>query len=52
METDCNLKKLANVFKFLLRILKKLAESDSSLFIFPGETISYFPPVALRAISR
>ena len=47
MELDCNLKKLANFFQILAKLLK----SDSSLF-FPREIISYFSPSALKLISH
>ena len=50
MEIDCNLKKLANCFKFLLSILEKLLKTDCSLF-FLGEVVPYFLPNAVRAIS-
>ena len=46
---DCNLKTLANFFKFLLSILEKLLKTDYSLF-FLGEVISYSLPGAVRAI--
>ena len=41
METDCNVKKLANFFNFLLSILEKLLTADYSLF-FLGGIISHF----------
>ena len=51
MEMDCNLKKLANFFKLILWVLKKLLKTDDSFF-FLGEIISYFPSGAVRAMSR
>ena len=51
MEMDCNLKKLAIFFKFLLSILKKLLKTDYNL-VFLGAVISYFPPGAVRDITR
>ena len=46
MEMDCNLKNLANFFKFLLCIVEKSSKTAYSLF-FPR----YFLPGALTAIS-
>ena len=51
MEMDCNLKKLANFFKFFLCIVKKTLKPDYSLF-FLGEIATFFLPGALRAILR
>ena len=45
---DCNLKKLANFFKFLLSILEKLLKTDESL-VFLGEVISYARPGAVKS---
>ena len=50
MEMDCNLKKLANFFKFLLNVLEKWLKTDCILF-FHGEIIIYFPSSALRVLS-
>ena len=38
MEMDCNWKKLASFFKFLLSVLEKLLKTDSSL-VFLGDVI-------------
>ena len=36
MEMDCNLKKLANFFKFFLCIVEKSLKTDYSLFFLGG----------------
>ena len=51
MEVDCNLKKLANFFKFFLCILEKSLKTDFGLF-FLGEKPLYFLPSVARTISR
>ena len=49
MEVDCNLKKLANFFKFFLFILEKSLKTDYSSF-FLGEKTKYFLLGVERAI--
>ena len=44
MEMDCNLKKLAIFFKFVLRVLEKSLKLDYSL-LFLGEKLKIFFPV-------
>ena len=43
MEVDCNLKKLANFFKFFFCILEKALKIDYDLFLL-GEKPSFFLP--------
>ena len=50
MEVDCNLKKLANFFKFVLCILEKSLKTDYTLF-FLREKTKYFLPGVVRTIS-
>ena len=50
MEMDCELKKLAGVFKFFLRIVEKSVKTDYSLVVL-GEIPSYFLHCVPTAIS-
>ena len=51
MEVDCNLKKLANIFKFFLYILEKSLKVDYGMFFLREKTINIFLPDVVRAIS-
>ena len=44
MEMDCNLKKLANFFKFFLYIVEKSLKTDYS-FLFSAESLCIFSPI-------
>ena len=50
MEVDCNLKKLASFFKFVLCILEKSLKTYYTLF-FLREKTKYFLPGVVRTVS-
>ena len=49
MKVDCNLKKMASFFKFVLCILEKSLKTDNTLFLL-GEKTKYFLPGFVRTI--